>query len=207
MLDARETGRSRTSFRPIPVRRARGAGGAGYPGICQKHGTRSATGTGPVRSSRRAAMRCRPTQQPLQVALTTPVSGQIKQARGFQFLLRGRRALNGPGLWRTISTSCTGDGVGNRPDRRPHSGLRIASRGVRRRQNLASWKPASAAQEHRQTHYSGRLLGQQVRSPVHSRTSDSLPDVPGVRLNCALAELPGVRNPACAKDTSDDSLG
>ena len=67
----------------------------------QRHGTKSATGTGPVRSgSRRAAMRLRlrrgghNSRYRLRKITIEPVFGQIKQARGFrQFLLRGRRKV------------------------------------------------------------------------------------------------------------------
>ena len=67
----------------------------------QKHGTKSATGAGPVRAgSRRAAMRLRlrrgghNSRCRLRKITIEPVFGQIKQARGFrQFLLRGRRKV------------------------------------------------------------------------------------------------------------------
>ena len=64
----------------------------------QKHGTKSATGTGKVRAgSHRAAMRRggHNSRYRLRKITIEPVFGQIKQSRGFrQFLLRGRRKVS-----------------------------------------------------------------------------------------------------------------
>ena len=113
MLDAieRETGRlpdelsadagycSEDNLKALEERNVRGYVATGR----QKHGTKSATGTGKVRAgSHRAAMRRRlrrgghnNSRYRLRKITIEPVFGQIKQARGFrQFLLRGRRKVS-----------------------------------------------------------------------------------------------------------------